>query len=314
MLKNFLHNFLHKYKYKTVLIFLTLLVLFYFKNILFYINTQVSIMTNKTNKVVVFDLDETLGCFNELGIFWDALENFYGSKLSNSTFVAMLNVFPEFCRPDILKILDYLHRKKKTKACQKIIIYTNNQGPKTWVKMITDYFDYKLGYSVFDQIIGAYKIGNKIIEEKRTTHDKSLKDLLSCTQLPPTTEFCFIDDLYHPLMKRPCVFYFNIKPYHYSMPYDIMANRYYNLVVIKNKKAAVSREMFVNNIVAYMSKYKYKVISKSKEAEETDKIESKKLKSYLEDFFKRDHAGGGHTRKQRSAKNKKTRSIKRFFN
>lgn len=301
-----------KYKYIIILIFLTLLiVLFYFKNILFYINTQVSDMPNKTNKVVVFDLDETLGCFNELGIFWDALENFYGTKLTSTTFIEMLNVFPEFCRPNILKILDYLHGKKKTKACQKIIIFTNNQGPKSWVKMITDYFDYKLGYSVFDQIIGAYKIGNKIIEENRTTHDKSVKDLLSCTQLPPTTEFCFIDDLYHPLMKRANVFYINITPYHYSIPYDIMAHRYYDLVLSKNKNSTVAKDQFVNSIVTYMNKYKYIVVPKSKEEESTDKMVSKQLKSYLEDFFKRDNTC--YTRKQRSLKNRKTRSVKRFF-
>ena len=28
------------------------------------------------NKIVVFDLDETLGCFIELGMFWNSLENF----------------------------------------------------------------------------------------------------------------------------------------------------------------------------------------------------------------------------------------------
>ena len=27
-------------------------------------------------KIVVFDLDETLGYFTELGIFWDSLENY----------------------------------------------------------------------------------------------------------------------------------------------------------------------------------------------------------------------------------------------
>ena len=30
--------------------------------------------TRKPLKIVVFDLDETLGCFVELGMFWDALE------------------------------------------------------------------------------------------------------------------------------------------------------------------------------------------------------------------------------------------------
>ena len=49
-------------------------IVFYFKNILSYINTQVSIMSNKSYKVVVFDLDETIGSFGELMVLWNCLE------------------------------------------------------------------------------------------------------------------------------------------------------------------------------------------------------------------------------------------------
>ena len=44
------------------------------------------------NKIVVFDLDETLGSFTELGIFWDALESFYGDKLPNDAFITLLDM------------------------------------------------------------------------------------------------------------------------------------------------------------------------------------------------------------------------------
>ncbi len=297
-----------------LIIVLICILLFYFRNILSHLNTQVNNMSNPANKpskVVVFDLDETLGCFTEIGIFWDALEKFYNQKLTNDKFVELLNIFPEFCRPNILKILEYLQKKKKAKSCLKIMIYTNNQGPKSWVKMITDYFDYKLGYNVFDQIIGAYKVGGKIIEEKRTSHEKSVKDLISCTQLAATTEFCFIDDLYHPLMDKDNVFYINVKPYRYSMSYDTMATRYYDLVINAQKNNTIQKEVFVNSIINYMKQYNYMVVRKSIEEEKTDKVVSKKLMSYLEDFFKRGRTK--NTRKHRLIKNRKTKYGKRYY-
>ena len=57
-------------------------------------------------KIVVFDLDETLGYFTEFGIFWDCL--IYYSKfknkssLSQSDFDNILDLYPEFLRPNII--------------------------------------------------------------------------------------------------------------------------------------------------------------------------------------------------------------------
>ena len=51
-------------------------------------------------KIVVFDLDETLGYFTQYGIFWDCLTNYIKLKgkpqLSQSTFDETLDLFPEF--------------------------------------------------------------------------------------------------------------------------------------------------------------------------------------------------------------------------
>ena len=207
-----------------ILFIMLIPVLIFSKNILSYINTQRVIMKKtKPLKIVVFDLDETIGYFTEISIFWDALEQFYGHNLLNDKFFEMLNVFPEVFRPNILKILDVIHRKK---SCSKIYIYTNNQGPKSWVTMLSDYMDMKLGYKIFDYIIAAYKIRGKQIEPKRTSHDKSVADLISCTNIPANTEICFIDDLYHPLMDKENVYYINIKPYHVSIPFEEMAILY----------------------------------------------------------------------------------------
>ena len=112
----------------------------------------------KPQKIVVFDLDETLGCFNEIGIFWDALEQYQGHKLFKEQFFDVLDLFEEFLRPNILKILDFVKEQKVKKVCDHVMIYTNNQGPRSWVEKISKYFAHKLGGPVFDQIIAAFKV------------------------------------------------------------------------------------------------------------------------------------------------------------
>jgi hypothetical protein len=293
-----------------LMILLIVSVLFNFNKILSYINTQVYIMpvnNKKPYKVVVFDLDETLGCFIEISIFWNALEKYYGHNLFSDKFFEILNIFPDFFRPNILNILDFIHKKKMSKKCNKIMIYTNNQGAKSWVKMISEFFDKKLGYTVFDDIIGAYKINGKQIEPKRTSHEKSVEDLISCTGIPADSEICFIDDLYHPLMDKENVSYINIKPYHYSISYKDMATKYYRLVLNKNNNANMSENDFVIFIVNYMNKYNYIVKNKSDVEEKTDAIVSKKLLSHLEDFLKNDRLP--NTRKRRA---KRTKTMKRL--
>jgi len=242
-------------------------------------------MNNKPLKIVVFDLDETLGYFTEISMFWDALEHFYGHNLFADQFFSLLDVFPEVFRPNMLHILDVLYKKKIRKACYKIIMYTNNQGPKSWVTMISDYVSKKTGHAVFDTIIAAYKVRGKQIEPKRTSHEKSVTDLISCTDIPANTEICFIDDLYHPLMDKENVFYINIKPYRVSIPFEEMASRYYDKVLVKTSPQTKKAE-FVTQIVSFMKQYNYMVLNKSEEEKNVDTIVGKKLLSNLEEFLK----------------------------
>jgi hypothetical protein len=264
-------------------------------------------MHSKPYKVIVFDLDETLGCFIEVSIFWNALEYFYGHNLFNDKFFEVMDTFPEFFRPNIFNMLDFIHRKKLNKVCNKIIIYTNNQGTKGWVKMISDYFDNKLGYKVFDNIIVAYKVNGRQIEPKRTSHEKSVADLISCTGIPADSEICFVDDLYHHLMDKDNVFYIHIKPYYYSMPFNEMAARYYDMVLNKSQQATVSKDVFVNTIDTYTKEYNYQVNQKNVLETKTDIIVSKKLLSHLEEFLKPSRLP--NTRKKRSRRKKTLRRL-----
>jgi acetaldehyde dehydrogenase (acetylating) len=99
-------------------------------------------------KIVVFDLDETLGYFTQYGIFWDSLSNYIKvknkNKLTQADFDDVLDLFPDVLRPNIIHILNYLKSKKKTNCCNKMLIYTNNTGPREWARHIIGYFEEKI--------------------------------------------------------------------------------------------------------------------------------------------------------------------------
>ena len=49
-------------------------------------NISISKTATQSNRIIVFDMDETLGYFVELGMFWDALQYFYVKrKMSRDT-------------------------------------------------------------------------------------------------------------------------------------------------------------------------------------------------------------------------------------
>ena len=45
-------------------------------------------------KIIVFDLDETLGYFQELSYFIDAIENILNTKITNEHFYDILDRYP----------------------------------------------------------------------------------------------------------------------------------------------------------------------------------------------------------------------------
>ena len=231
-------------------------------------------------KIVVFDLDETLGNFVELGIFCDALRAYKKQEIRDEEFYELLDMFPEFLRPNIISILKYLLKKRETGECSKIMIYTNNQGPRSWCENICKYINTKTKTKTFDQIIAAFRVKGKVVELGRTSHNKSVFDLINCTNLPEDTEICFLDDQYHPLMEDEKVFYINVKPYVHHIPFKDMAERYY-------EKKQLSDEKFNEFVENYMSKYNFTVKNKEPGDENIDKIISKKIMVYLEDFFKK---------------------------
>ena len=237
-----------------------------------------------TSKIVVFDLDETLGYYVEFGMFWDALQDYIKKQ----------NIPITIDQP----ILNYLKKKKNTKHCHKLMIYTNNQGPDEWAKQIQAYFENKLNYKLFDQIIKAFKIRGKQVELCRTSHMKNHDDLIRCTKIPETTEICFLDDVFHPGMVDDRVYYINLKPYIHDLPFETMIDRFVKSGILDANDNAND---ITTSLLQFMKRYRHSYVEKTKEAQNVDKILSKKILQHLQTFFQK---------KQKTRKSVKIKSIK----
>ncbi len=260
-------------------------------------------------KIVVFDLDETLGYFTQYGIFYDSITNYVKLKnkptLSEKDFCAILDLYPEFLRPNIVNILTYLKNKKKNNCCHKMMIYTNNTGPRDWARNIINYFEKKIHFKIVDQIIAAFKINGKRVEICRTTQNKTHNDLIKCTKIPIDAEICFMDDCFYPEMSNDNIYYINIKPYYHDLSFENMLERF--------KKSNIGNSLIDDQIefdklmMNNIRLYNYTVIEKDEKEYDVDKILGKHIISHLQTFFNR-------STKNRTIKNRSQRKNKTMNN
>ena len=240
-------------------------------------------------KIVVLDVDETIGYFVELGIFCDALtatawNNDPSAQYAN--FNHLMDVFPEFLRPNILALLRFLKLKKESNECCGVMVYTNNSGPRAWVEHIIKYMESKLGGHLFDQIVAAFKINGKIIEMGRTTHDKTYEDLMRCTKLPSNVEVCFLDDQLHSQMEHSQVYYINVKPYVHQLSVQTLVDRFIQSHALRSTVNGLEGLSFQQGIAKFMQRFQDEHVPKDPMEQEIDRIISKKIMQHLNDFFK----------------------------
>lgn len=166
---------------------------------------------NMFNYCIVFDMDETLGFFAQISRLWLTLQEIYNYKLRNQDFFELCNLFPKILRPNIIQTLKYIH-KLKTKNLTKIVLYTNNTGPKWWPNLIIEYIENKIGYKVFDVIITGYKSQGSC----RTSPFKTYDDLVRCADISTKEKICFIDDQPHrKLAEHKQVTHIYVNAYNY---------------------------------------------------------------------------------------------------
>jgi hypothetical protein len=256
-------------------------------------------------KIVIFDLDETLGYFQELSFFINAIENVLNKNVNKEHFYNIVDRYPEFLRPNILTILNLIKRKKQRNPNFKVMIYTNNQNPKQWVLDIKDYFNYKLKYDLFDKVIAAFKVNGEQIELCRTTHNKTYSDFIKCTKLPKNTKICFIDDQYHDGMVNNNVYYVKVKPYTYTINYETMAQRYYDFNI---NNINIDEYLFISNVVKYMKSMRIPNYKKTHEELDIDNIVSKTIIYHLNIFLYENL----NNKTKKYKKNNKSKTLKIF--
>lgn len=257
-------------------------------------NTTVNTVTTSVNtvnkKVIVFDLDETIGSFSDLYILWRYIretkenqpeenqpeENQHQTKETQiSDFIQLLDLYPEFLRHGIICILKFINHKRKQGLC-KIYLYTNNQCKPEWVSFIVEYINAKLNTdSFFDKVIGSFKINNKRYELSRTTHNKTHCDFLRCSLLPKTTELCFIDNTYHDKMLGNRVFYIQPRSYNHYLSTQIIVNRFSQFYRVDSR---LIMDWFLENGAILNPIY-------TQENLEIDLYVSQRLMHFIKDFF-----------------------------
>jgi hypothetical protein len=248
---------------------------------------------SKPDKIVVFDVDETLGYFTQLGIFWDALNVYYKNQGDDDNilktqqthqdlFNTLIGIYPEFLRVNILAILNYLKRKQEKGKCKHIMIYTNNHASKDWINLIINYFHEKIKYKLFDRVIRAFKVNGKIIEMCRSTNEKTTDDLFNCTKIPENSQICFLDDVYYSNMVDENVYYIKLKPYTYNLPFELMIQRF---ILCKYGKKIKDERIFYDFMKSFIDRYKFVYEKKNENDYDLDKIVSKKIMIHLQTFF-----------------------------
>jgi len=257
-------------------------------------------------KIVVFDLDETLGYFTQYAIFWDCLTHYLKNKnntyLTQNDFNDILDLYPEFLRPNIINILSYLKEKKLSNCCHKMMIYTNNNGPREWAHHIIKYFEKNINYKLIDQLIAAFKVNGKTIEVCRTTQNKSHKDLIKCTKIPANSEICFLDDTFYPEMSNENIYYINIKPYYHDLQFDYMIQKFKESHI--GNKIIGEDVDFEEKMMAQIKLYKYECIDKDYSDYEIDEILGKQIITHLRDFFNK-------TKRTKTQKNRSKRNLRK---
>ena len=163
-------------------------------------------------KIIVFDVDETLGAFFPFSQYCSSMVRNY--NLTFPVFKYLLDVNPHYLQPNILAILNYI-KLNKPKNC-KVAIFTNNGGDPQWIEFIKMYFNTVLNYELFDKVVLSSKY-----ESKRKHVTKSLDDFWECTGYPKSSKVLFIDDQFHPMMLKNNVTYLHVKPYSPTNPEDI---------------------------------------------------------------------------------------------
>lgn len=194
-------------------------------------------------KHIIFDLDETIGTFYECSMIYEALAHTLKKKIKNSDFFKVIDTFPEFFRPGIFDIFNYLKDIKDI----EINLYTNNPY-KMWVYMIKAYIEEKIGKKIFKHVIyGWKKFDGANADTRRTTNAKTLTEYNRIIDNKKHLKMLFLDDTLHARMIGVNMTYLHLKPYKIGKPINYFITKYLNSSVNEIQKK--DRVAFISHIL-----------------------------------------------------------------
>jgi hypothetical protein len=110
-----------------------------------------------------------------------------------------------------------------------------------------------------------------------------------------------MDDSFYPEMANDNIYYINIKPYYYDLPFEEMLERF--------NKSDIGKQLIENDadfnhlMMEQIKLFNYMVVDKDEKEYEVDKVLGKHIISHLQTFFNR-------STKNRTIKNRGTKKNK----
>jgi len=176
------------------------------------------------DKNLVFDLDETIGYFEQLIYIMN-----HTKKTTKNEVFELIDLMPECFRTNLFDIFYYIIRLKIETKIKSVILYSNNNND-LFIDYILSYIHKKLNYKLFDLSISYNHILRKKVNTKSNdnlTIKKNINELILCSNglLTNESSICFIDDKEHDEMKHPKLYYIKCEPYKYTIPSSIIYKR-----------------------------------------------------------------------------------------
>jgi hypothetical protein len=176
-----------------------------------------------SEKIIVFDLDNTIGFFEQFIYILNCIST------PDISYNYLFDLFPECFRPNIFEIFTYLLQQKKNCKIKGVLLYSNNNND-FFVKKVIEYIHYKLNDTLFDCVITKEHPYRKI-------KVKHYDDLIDCSNGIITffSKICFIDDKQHLSMITEQVFYIRCENYTFYVPSKEVYKRI-NIILPSYKK------------------------------------------------------------------------------
>jgi hypothetical protein len=187
-------------------------------------------------KLVVFDLDETIGDFYMFYYFWKFLCAQYEytpeslletDRLQRQTTInQIMKLYPEIFRPGIFIILRYLLFKKRSGQLSVMWLYTNNTLSPQYPTLIKNFIHNEIDCDIIDNIVSAFSIKGRRVDERRMLAEKEYDDFIHCIDFGEDLDICFVDNNLHEGMIHCQVFYLKVNTYRHNLSFSEMLHRF----------------------------------------------------------------------------------------